>query len=174
MYYKENKEYKNYKPDWFSGFKEIKTMKYQSGGSLKSQLFAATNRSPDGRPLEQGLKNVYPEMALAGFVRAGIMGALPSFKNSAVSTASGITSREVKDKLIKGLEQSTDRVETMNKAVKNSAKFIVTKAARAAVPRLPEQMQKPAMRAINVGWNFATSRYGKAAQIGTINNVVNE
>ena len=77
---------KLYKPDWFRGFKEIKTRKYQSGGSLKAQLYAATNRSPDGRPLERGLINVYPEMALAGFVRAGMMGSLPSFKNSAVST----------------------------------------------------------------------------------------
>ena len=165
---------KLYKPDWLLGFKEIKTRKYQSGGSFKSQLYAATNRSPDGRPLEQGLKNVYPEMALAGFVRAGMMGALPSFKNSAISTASGITSRQVKDNLLKRLEQATTAKNKIDGAIKNSARTIVTKGARAVVPRLPERMQKPAMRAINIGWNFATSSYGKNAQIGTVNDVVNE
>ena len=148
--------------------------KYQSGGSFKSQLFALTNRSPDGRPLEQGLKNVYPEMALTGFVRAGLTGALPSFKDSAISTANGITSRQIKDKLTKGLEQASNTGETINDAVRNSAKTIVTKGARAVVPRLPERMQKPALRAINIGWNFATSSYGKNAQIGNVNDVVNE
>ena len=200
MYYKNSKEDKNYKsvrqesdntyvektrieepiertvnvarlsgldePDWFRRFKEIKTGEHQP---------EATNRNPyGGRPLEQGLINVYPEMALAGFVRAGMMGSLPSFKNSAVSTVSGIASREVKDKMLKGLEQATNAGEAMNDAVRNTAKTIVTKGARAAVPRLPERMQKPAARAINVGWNFAISRYGKAAQMGTINDVVNE
>ena len=165
---------KLYKPDWFRGFKEIKTRKYQTGGSFKSQLYAATNRSPDGRPLEKGLINVYPEMALAGLVRSGLMGLLPSFKKQAVSTASGITSREVKDKMLKGLEQATNAGEAMNGAIKNSAKTIVTKGARAVVPRLPERMQKPAMRAINIGWNFETSSYGKNAQMGTINDIVNE
>ena len=153
-------------PDWFRRFKEIKTGEHQP---------EATNRNPyGGRPLEQGLINVYPEMALAGFVRAGMMGSLPSFKNSAVSTASGITSREVKDKMLKGLEQATNEMDKINGAIKNSAKTIVTKGARAVVPRLPERMQKPAMRAINIGWNFATSSYGKTAQIGTVNDIVNE
>ena len=165
---------KLYKPDWFRGFKEIKTRKYQSGGSFKSQLFALTNRSPDGRPLEKGLINVYPEMALAGFVRAGMMGSLPSFKNSAVSTVSGITSREVKDKMLKGLEQATNAGEAMNDAVRNSAKTIVTKGARAVVSRLPERMQKPASRAINRAWNMATAPYGINGQIATINDIVNE
>ena len=50
-------------PDWFRRFKETKTGKHQSEESFKSQLYAATNRNPYGRPLEQGLKNVYPEMA---------------------------------------------------------------------------------------------------------------
>lgn len=59
-------------------------------------------------------------------------------------------------------------------AIKNSAKTIVTKAARTVVPRLPERMQAPALKAINIGWNFATSKYGKAAQMGTINGIVNE
>ena len=127
-----------------------------------------------GRPIAKGLKNVYPEMALAGFVRSAMMGALGSFKNSVTSTAAGITSREVKDKMIKGLEQATIRGERIDGAVKNAAKTIVTKGARAVVPRLPERMQKPAMRAINIGWNFATSSYGKNAQIGTVNDVVNE
>ena len=161
-------------PDWFRRFKETKTGKHQSEESFKSQLYAATNRSPDGRPLEQGLINVYPEMALAGFIRSGITGLLPSLKKSAISTASGITSREVKDKIIKGLEQATIRGEKIDGAIKNSAKTIVTKGARAVVPRLPERMQKPAMRAINIGWNFATSSYGKNAQIGTINDIINK
>ena len=161
-------------PDWFRRFKETKTGKHQSEESFKSQLYAATNRNPYGRPLEQGLINVYPEMALAGFVRAGMMGALPSFKNSAISTASGITSRQVKDNLLKRLEQATTAKDKIDGAIKNSAKTIVTKGARAVVPRLPERMQKPALRAINIGWNFATSSYGKNAQIGTVNDVVNE
>ena len=161
-------------PDWFRRFKETKTGKHQSEESFKSQLYAATNRNPYGRPLEQGLINVYPEMALTGFIRSGIMGLLPSLKNSVTSTAAGITSREVKDKMIKGLEQATVRGEKIDGAIKNSAKTIVTKGARAVVPRLPERMQKPAMRAINIGWNFATSSYGKNAQIGTVNDVVNE
>ena len=165
---------KLYKPDWLRGFKEIKTRKYKLGGSFKSQLYAATNRSPDGTPLEQGLINVYPEMALAGLVRSGIMGLLPSFKKTAVSTASGITSREVKDKMLKGLEKAGNVGEAIDDAVKNTAKTIVTKGANAVVPRLPERMQKPAMRAINFGWNFATSPYGKAARNVTINDVVNE
>ena len=165
---------KLYKPDWFRGFKEIKTGKYQSGGSFKSQLFALTNRSPDGRPLEQGLKNVYPEMALAGFVRAGIMGALPSFKNSAISTASGITSRQVKDKLIKGLEQASNTGETINDAVRNSAKAIVTKTSKEVVKRLPEPLKRPAMRTINRGWDMATSYYGINGQIGAINDIKNK
>ena len=159
---------------WFTENYKNFYPKFAEGGTFKSQLFALTNRSPDGRPLEQGLKNVYPEMALAGLVRAGIMGVLPSFKNSAVSTASGITSREVKDKMLKGLEQATNAMDKIDGAIKNSAKTIVTKGARAVVPRLPERMQKPAMRAINIGWNFATSSYGKNAQIGTVNDVVNE
>ena len=165
---------KLYKPDWFRGFKEIKTRKYQSGGSFKSQLYAATNRSPDGRPLEQGLKNVYPEMALAGFVRAGMMGALPSFKNSAISTASGITSREVKDKIIKGLEQATNTGWTINDAVRNTAKTIVIKTTRPIVKQLPERMQMPASRAIGRAWNIATAPYGINGQIAAINNIVNE
>ena len=165
---------KLYKPDWFRGFKEIKTRKYQSGGSFKSQLYAATNRSPDGRPLEQGLINVYPEMALAGFVRAGMMGSLPSFKNSAVSTASGITSREIKDKLTKGLEQATNTGETINDAIRNTAKTIVTKASKEVVKRLPEPLKRPAMRTINRGWDMATSYYGINGQIGAINDIKNK
>ena len=161
---------------WFTENYKNFYPKFGDGGkaSFKSQLYAATNRSPDGRPLEQGLKNVYPEMALAGFVRAGMMGSLPSFKNSAVSTASGITSREVKDKMLKGLEQATNAGEAMNDAVRNTAKTIVTKGARAAVPRLPERMQKPAMRAINRAWNMANAPYGINGQIATINDIVNE
>lgn len=151
-----------------------KIFKYQSGGSLKSQLFALTNRSPDGRPLEQGLKNVYPEMALAGFVRAGIMRALPSFKNSAASTVAGITSREIKDKLTKGLEQATNTGETINDAVRNTAKTIVTKTSKEVVKRLPTQLKKPAMKTINRGWDIATSYYGINGQIGAINDIKNK
>lgn len=165
---------KLYKPDWLRGFKEIKTRKYQSGGSFKSQLFALTNRSPDGRPLEKGLINVYPEMALAGFVRAGMMGSLPSFKNSAVSTASGITSREIKDKLIKGLEQATNTGETINDAIRNTAKTIVIKTSKEVVKRLPEPLKRPAMRTINRGWDMATSYYGINGQIGAINDIKNK
>ena len=156
--------YKNFYPRFGDGGK----------ASFKSQLYAATNRSPDGRPLEKGLINVYPEMALAGFVRAGMMGSLPSFKNSVVSTASGITSREVKDKMLKGLEKAGNVGDKIDDAVENTARTIVTKGANAVVPRLPERMQRPAARAINVGWNFAISRYGKNAQIGTVNDIVNE
>ena len=174
MYYKNSKEDKNYKPDWFRGFKEIKTRKYQSGGSFKSQLFALTNRSPDGRPLEQGLKNVYPEMALAGFVRAGMIGALPSFKNLATSTVGGITSRQVKDRLIKGLEQATNRGETINKAVENAAKKAVIKTGRTVATRLPESMRMPFSRAVGRGWTMATSSNGINAQIGAINEIKNK
>ena len=165
---------KLYKPDWLLGFKEIKTRKYQSGGSFKSQLYASTNRSPDGRPLEQGLKNVYPEMALAGLVRAGMIGALPSFKNSAISTANGITSRQIKDKLTRGLEQASNTGETINDAVRNSAKAIVTKTSKEVVKRLPEQLKRPAMRTINRGWDMATSYYGINGQIGAINDIKNK
>ena len=165
---------KLYKPDWFRGFKEIKTGKYQSGGSFKSQLFALTNRSPDGRPLEQGLKNVYPEMALTGFVRAGIMGALPSFKNSVTSTVAGITSRQVKDKLIKGLEQATNVGGTINYEVRNAARSAVEKMDREVAKRLPERMQMPFSRAIERGWNTATSSNGINAQIGAINEIKNK
>ena len=145
--------------------------KFQAGSSMRVMDIKDFK---NGRPLEQGLINVYPEMALAGFVRAGMMGALPSFKNSAISTASGITSRQVKDNLLKRLEQATTAKDKIDGAIKNSAKTIVTKGARAVVPRLPERMQKPAMRAINIGWNFATSSYGKNAQIGTINDIINK
>ena len=165
---------KLYKPDWFRGFKEIKTRKYQSGGSFKSQLFALTNRSPDGRPLEQGLKNVYPEMALAGFVRAGMMGALPSFKNSAISTVAGITSRQVKDNLLKRLEQETVRGEKLNGAVRNVAKKVVINATQKLVDRLPESMIIPTVKAINFGWHMATSSNGINAQIGAINEIKNK
>ena len=161
-------------PDWLRGFKEIKTRKYQSGGSFKSQLYAATNRSPDGRPLEKGLINVYPEMALAGFVRAGMMGSLPSFKNSAVSTASGITSREIKDKMLKGLEQATNVGGTINYEVRNAARSVVEKMDREVVKRLPERMQMPVSRAIGKGWNMATSSNGINAQIGAINEIKNK
>ena len=128
----------------------------------------------DGRTLGRGLKNVYPEMALAGFVRAGIMGALPSFKNSAVSTVSGITSREIKDKLTKGLEQATNTGWTINDAVRNTAKTIVIKTTRPIVKQLPERMQMPASRAIGRAWNMATSSNGINAQIGTINDIKNK
>ena len=165
---------KLYKPDWLLGFKEIKTRKYQSGGSFKSQLYAATNRSPDGRPLEQGLKNVYPEMALAGFIRSGIMGLLPSFKKQAVSTVAGITSRQVKDKLIKGLEQATNVGGTINYEVRNAARSAVEKMDREVVKRLPERMQMPVSRTIERGWNMATSSYGINGQIGTINDIKNK
>ena len=161
-------------PDWFRRFKETKTGKHQSGGTFKSQLYAATNRSPDGRPLEQGLINVYPEMALAGFIRAGMMGSLPSFKNSAISTASGITSRQVKDKLTRGLEQASNTGETINDAVRNSAKAIVTKTSKEVVRRLPEPLKRPAMRTINRGWDMATSYYGINGQIGAINEIKNK
>ena len=165
---------KLYKPDWFRGFKEIKTGKHQSEESFKSQLYAATNRNPYGRPLEQGLINVYPEMALAGFVRAGMMGALPSFKNSAISTASGITSREVKDKIIKGLEQATNTGWTINDAVRNTAKKVVINATQKLVDRLPEPMIIPTVKAINFGWHMATSSNGINAQIGAINEIKNK
>ena len=148
--------------------------KYQSGGSFKSQLFALTNRNPYGRPLEQGLKNVYPEMALAGFVRAGIMGALPSFKNSVTSTVAGITSRQVKDKLIKGLKQATNVGETINYEVRNAARSAVEKMDREVVKRLPERMQMPVSRAIERGWDMATSYYGINGQIGAINDIKNK
>ena len=165
---------KLYKPDWFRGFKEIKTRKYQSGGSFKSQLYAATNRSPDGRPLEKGLINVYPEMALAGFIRSGLMGSLPSLKKSAVSTVSGITSREVKDKMLKGLEKATNVGETINYEVRNAAGNVVEKMEREVVKRLPERMQMPFSKAVGKGWNMATSSYGINGQIGTINDIINK
>ena len=53
-------------------------------------------------------------MALAGFIRSGITGLLPSLKKSAISTASGITSRQIKDKLTRGLEQASNTGETIN------------------------------------------------------------
>ena len=161
-------------PDWFRRFKETKTGKHQSEESFKSQLYAATNRNPYGRPLEQGLINVYPEMALAGFIRSGITGLLPSLKKSAISTASGITSREVKDKIIKGLEQATNTGWTINDAVRNTAKTIVIKTTRPIVKQLPERMQMPASRAIGRAWNMATAPYGINGQIAAINNIVNE
>ena len=162
-------------PDWFRRFKEIKTGEYQSGESFKSQLYAATNRNPyGGRPLEKGLINVYPEMALAGFVRAGLTGVLPSFKNTAASTISGITSRQIKDKLTKGLEQATNTGETINDAVRNSAKAIVTKTSKEVVKRLPESLKRPAMKTINRGWDMATSYYGINGQIGAINDIKNK
>ena len=156
--------YKNFYPKFEKG----------EGGSLKAQLYAATNRSPDGRPLEQGLKNVYPEMALAGFIRSGIMGLLPSFKKQAVSTVAGITSRQVKDKLIKGLEQATNVGGTINYEVRNAARSAVEKMDREVVKRLPERMQMPVSRTIERGWNMATSSYGINAQIGTINDIKNK
>ena len=161
---------------WFTENYKNFYPKFGGGGkaSFKSQLYAATNRNPYGRPLEQGLKNVYPEMALAGFVRAGIMGALPSFKNSVTSTAAGITSRQVKDNLLKRLEQETVRGEKINGAVRNSAKTIVTKTSKEVVKRLPEQLKRPAMRTINRGWDMATSYYGINGQIGTINDIKNK
>ena len=161
-------------PDWFRRFKETKTGKHQSEESFKSQLYAATNRSPDGTPLEQGLINVYPEMALTGFVRAGIMGALPSFKNSVTSTVAGITSRQVKDKLIKGLEQATNVGGTINYEVRNAARSAVEKMDREVVKRLPERMQMPVSRTIERGWNMATSSNGINAQIGAINEIKNK
>ena len=63
---------------------------------------------------------------------------------------------------------------TINDAVRNTAKTIVIKTTRPIVKQLPERMQMPASRAIGRAWNFATSPYGKAAQMGTINDVVNE
>ena len=161
---------------WFTENYKNFYPKFGDGGkaSFKSQLYAATNRSPDGRPLEKGLINVYPEMALAGFVRAGMMGSLPSFKNSAISTASGITSREVKDKMLKGLEQATNTGETINDAVRNSAKTIVTKTSKEVVKRLPTPLKKPAMKTINRGWDMATSYYGINGQIGAINDIKNK
>ena len=153
-------------PDWFRRFKEIKTGEHQP---------EATNRNPYGeRPLEQGLKNVYPEMALAGFIRSGLMGLLPSLKKSAVSTVSGITSREVKDKMLKGLEQATNVGGTINYEVRNAARSAVEKMDREVVKRLPERMQMPVSRTIKRGWNMATSSYGINGQIGTINDIVNE
>ena len=113
-------------------------------------------------------------MALTGFIRSGIMGLLPSFKNSAVSTVSGITSREVKDKMLKGLEQATNAGETINGAIKNTAKTLVIKTARPIVKQLPERMQMPVSRTIERGWNMATSSYGINGQIAAINNIVNE
>ena len=113
-------------------------------------------------------------MALAGFVRAGMMGSLPSFKNSAISTANGITSREIKDKIIKGLEQATNTGWTINDAVRNTAKTIVIKTTRPIVKQLPERMQMPASRAIGRAWNMANAPYGINGQIATINDIVNE
>ena len=40
--------------------------------------------------------------------------------------------------------------------------------------QVSERMQKPALRAINIGWNFATSSYGINGQIGTINDIKNK
>ena len=145
--------------------------KFQAGSSMRVMDIKDFK---NGRPLEQGLINVYPEMALAGFVRAGMMGALPSFKNSAISTASGITSRQIKDKLTRGLEQASNTGETINDAVRNSAKAIVTKTSKEVVKRLPEQLKRPAMRTINRGWDMATSYYGINGQIGAINEIKNE
>ena len=104
-----------------------------------------------GRPIAKGLKNVYPEMALAGFVRSAMMGALGSFKNSVTSTVTSTTSRQVKDKLLKGLEQATNRGETINKAVENAAKKAVIKTGRTVATRLPESMRMPFSRAIERG-----------------------
>ena len=161
---------------WFTENYKNFYPKFGDGGkaSLKAQLYAATNRSPDGRPLEQGLKNVYPEMALAGFIRSGLMGLLPSFKKQAVSTASGITSREVKDKMLKGLEKATNVGETINYEVRNAAGNVVEKMEREVLKRLPERMQMPVSRAIGKGWNMATSSYGINGQIGTINDIINK
>ena len=113
-------------------------------------------------------------MALTGFIRSGIMGLLPSFKNSAVSTVSGITSREVKDKMLKGLEQATNAGETINKAVENAAKKVVIKTGRTVATRLPESMRMPFSKAVGRGWTMATSSNGINAQIGAINEIKNK
>ena len=128
----------------------------------------------NGMPLVRGLKNVYPEMALAGFVRSAMMGALGSFKNSVTSTVAGIPSRQVKDKLLKGLEQATNRGETINKAVENAAKKVVIKTGRTVATRLPESMRMPFSKAVGRGWTMATSSNGINAQIGAINEIKNK
>ena len=128
----------------------------------------------NGMPLVRGLKNVYPEMALAGFVRSAMMGALGSFKNSVTSTVTSTTSRQVKDKLLKGLEQATNVGGTINYEVRNAVRSAVEKMDREVVKRLPERMQMPASRAIGRAWNMATAPYGINGQIAAINNIVNE
>ena len=127
-----------------------------------------------GRPIAKGLKNVYPEMALAGFVRSAMMGALGSFKNSVTSTVASTTSRQVKDKLLKGLEQATNVGGTINYEVRNAARSAVEKMDREVVKRLPERMQMPVSRTIERGWNMATSSNGINAQIGAINEIKNK
>ena len=128
----------------------------------------------DGRTLGRGLKNVYPEMALAGFVRSAMMGALGSFKNSVTSTVTSTTSRQVKDKLLKGLEQATNVGGTINYEVKNAARSAVEKMDREVVKRLPERMQMPFSRAVGRAWNTATSSNGINAQIGAVNEIKNK
>ena len=145
--------------------------KFQAGSSMRVMNLEDFRNT---RPLEQGLKNVYPEMALAGFVRSAMMGALGSFKNSVTSTVAGITSRQVKDKLIKGLEQATNVGGTINYKVRNAARSAVEKMDREVVKRLPERMQMPVSKAIGRGWSMATSPYGINGQIGTINGIINK
>ena len=128
----------------------------------------------NGMPLVRGLKNVYPEMALAGFVRSAMMGALGSFKNSVTSTVTSTTSRQVKDKLLKGLEQATNVGGTINYEVRNAVRSAVEKMGREVVKRLPERMQMPVARTIERGWNMATSSNGINAQIGAINEIKNK
>ena len=128
----------------------------------------------DGRTLGRGLKNVYPEMALAGFVRSAMMGALGSFKNSVTPTVTSTTSRQVKDKLTKILEQATNVGGTINYEVRNAARSAVEKMDREVVKRLPERMQMPVSRTIKRGWNMATSSNGINAQIGAINEIKNK
>ena len=127
-----------------------------------------------GRSIAKGLKNVYPEMALTGFARAGLTGALQSFKNSVTSTVTSTTSRQVKDNLLKGLEQATNVGGTINYEVRNAARSAVEKMDREVVKRLPERMQMPVSRTIKRGWNMATSSYGINGQIGTINDIKNK
>ena len=74
----------------------------------------------------------------------------------------------------KGLEKATTAGGSINYEVRNAVRSAVEKMDREVAKRLPERMQMPVSKAIERGWNMATSSNGINAQIGAINEIKNK
>lgn len=120
----------------FGGELNAKKWKYEDGGPLEEltpqeRLNVALGRTPSGRPLEQGLINVYPEMMF-----------MPSGNLNTVGNITGNLGlsfgKKAAVKSLRGLEYVIRNTDKLKKKVDNTVYDVIDDITEAAIEGVPE------------------------------------